>query len=574
MAERSRSKRARELGAELSRRTALRLLGSSAGIALLAGCGVAPQAAAPTTAAAPAAAAPKPVVATPTAASIAVSAPKPTAPAPTPAAPVSGAGQPRRGGTARYSIQADLSSIDGHVRTPGAVDSLWLVFDHLTIYDQKLQPQPMLAESWDLSPDYKQVKFNLRKGVTYHSGREFTSDDVKWNLLRVRRPDAASGQYAAQSNWFTTIDTPDKYTVILKSDDSRPALFDLFENLNILDKETIDIEAGPKQTTAVGTGPFVFKEWAQGDHLSFERNANYWQNGKPYLDGLQANVRDIQAATLQLEAGALDLIRNPLVDDTARLEKDPKYTKILHPNPGTFFEYGLDCSKPPLDNKLVRQALNYALNRQRLVALYQGNVTVGALPWGPSSPAFDEVKNKSFAFDLDKAKSLLQQAGVSNVEVENIIIKGSYPVQETFLQVYQADLASIGVKMTPRLVDAATWLDQANNVKYTGMWASGDNYANLNPGSLFAVSPGWRVFPNNDGFKDPRWAELVSAANTEADPAKQKQLFADINDYVLDQCFTYAVSNNPVWWIASAKFHGLQPTLHQGFLWTDAYLDA
>ena len=80
----------------------------------------------------------------------------------------------------------------------------------------------------------------------------------------MRRPDAASGQYAAQSNWFTTIDTPDKYTVILKSESSRPALFDLFENLNILDKETIDIEAGPKQTKVVGTGPFVFKEWVAG----------------------------------------------------------------------------------------------------------------------------------------------------------------------------------------------------------------------------------------------------------------------------------------------------------------------
>jgi len=534
----------------VSRRAALRLIGSAAGIALLAACAPAPQAAAPTAA--------------PTTPAVSASTPTPVAAA---------ASQPRRGGVARYSIQADLSSIDGHVRTPGAVDSLWLVFDRLTSYDDKLVPQPMLAESWDLSPDYKQVTFKLRKNVTFHSGREFTSDDVKWNLLRVRRPDAASGQYAAQSNWFSSIDTPDKYTLVLKSDNSRPALFDLFENLNMLDQESIDIEAGPKQTKAIGTGPFVFKEWVQGDHLTFDRNPNYWQNGKPYLDGLQANVRDIQSATLQLEAGALDLIRNPLVDDTARLEQDPKFAKVLHPNPGTFFEYGLDCSKPPLDNKLVRQALNYALNRERLVSLYRGNVTVGALPWGPSSPAFDETKNKSYAFDLDKAKSLLQQAGVSGLQLDNIIIKGSYPVQETFLQVYQADLASIGVTMTPKLVDAATWLDQANNVKYTGMWASGDNYANLNPGSLFAVSPGWRVFPNNDGFNDPRWAELVASANSEVDPARQKQLFSDINDYVLDQCFTYAVSNNPVWWITTSKFHGLTPTLHQGFLWTDAYLD-
>src|SRR5205823_12622393 len=93
--------------------------------------------------------------------------------------------------------------------------------------------------------------------------------DVKWNLLRVRRPDPASGQYASQSNWFSGIDTPDKYTIILTSDSPRPAIFDLFENLNMLDQATIDMEAGPKQTKAVGTGPFIFKDWVQGDHLSF-----------------------------------------------------------------------------------------------------------------------------------------------------------------------------------------------------------------------------------------------------------------------------------------------------------------
>src|SRR5262249_21152327 len=161
------------------------------------------QAAPPTTGAAPTTA----PAAAPTTAAAAAAQPKPTtasASVSTPAAAAAtSATQPRRGGVAQYSIQADLSSIDGPVRTPGAVDSLWLAFDRISQYDAQLQPQPMLAESWDLSPDYKQVKLNLRKGVTYHSGREFTSDDVKWNLLRARRPDTASGQYASQSNWFT-----------------------------------------------------------------------------------------------------------------------------------------------------------------------------------------------------------------------------------------------------------------------------------------------------------------------------------------------------------------------------------
>ena len=76
--------------------------------------------------------------------------------------------------------------MDGHIRTPGSDLTYWLAFDRLVDYDDKAKPQPGLAETWDVAPDYKTVTFHLRKGVTYHSGREFTSDDVKWNFLRVR----------------------------------------------------------------------------------------------------------------------------------------------------------------------------------------------------------------------------------------------------------------------------------------------------------------------------------------------------------------------------------------------------
>ena len=90
----------------------------------------------------------------------------------------------------------------------------------------------MLTESWDLSSDFTQVKFNLRKGVQFHSGREFTSDDVKYNLMHVRDPKVGAGSLVAFSKWWT-IDTPDKYTIVLKSDAPRPLLWDYLEYLNI-----------------------------------------------------------------------------------------------------------------------------------------------------------------------------------------------------------------------------------------------------------------------------------------------------------------------------------------------------
>ena len=387
----------------ISRRSALRLLGSTAGVALAAACAPAPQAPAPTpmpaappTSVPPAAAAPT----LPPAAAVVVT-----------QAPQSASPQPRSGGTLRAALTADLPNLDPHINTTTAHENLFLAFDRIIQYDDQLHPQPMLAESWDLSTDLRQIKFNLRKGVQWHTGREFTSDDVKWNLLRVRDPKSPSVGFRNQSNWFTTIETPDKNSIILKSEQPRPALFDLFEYLNIIDPLTME---GPEaKLKAVGTGPFVFSEWAQGDHILLTKNRNYWQTGRPYLDGLQANVRDIQAEVrvsivkdaqamvAQLEGGAVDLIKAPPLRDAARLKADTQYKVVTHPASAQHFQQGVNTLVPPLDNKKVRQALNYALDRKRFsdTALLGTGQPI-ALPWLPSSPAIMLCKRSCQAESL------------------------------------------------------------------------------------------------------------------------------------------------------------------------------
>jgi ABC-type transport system substrate-binding protein len=152
---------------QLSRRSVLALLISSASATLLTACGlVAPSAPAPTSPA-------KPVSSGGATAVVA-----PTAPS---AAPTPAAAQPRSGGTLRTAILGDLPSLDVHFVSPNQIENLWLVFDRLISYDDALNPQPQLAESWDVGGDYKRIKLNLRKGVQFHTGREFTSDDVKYN---------------------------------------------------------------------------------------------------------------------------------------------------------------------------------------------------------------------------------------------------------------------------------------------------------------------------------------------------------------------------------------------------------
>src|SRR4051812_22845880 len=171
------------------------------------------------------------------------------------AAPTTSA-QPKRGGTLRIGRSNEPSNLDGHLISPYAVNSTWMALDRLTAYDEKLQPQPRLAESWELSSDATRLKLNLRHGVTFHTGRDFTSEDVKYNLLRVRDPKVGAAQLLAFSAWFTDIQTPDKYTVILKTDVPRVGIFDALEYLHIVDQPTVE---GPDaRNKVVGTGPFMW----------------------------------------------------------------------------------------------------------------------------------------------------------------------------------------------------------------------------------------------------------------------------------------------------------------------------
>jgi len=253
--------------------------------------------------------------------------------------------QAKTGGTLRYAQTASPVSIDGNSIAGGGSETGWLVFDRLTSYDLNRQPQPMLAESWDISSDFKQFKLNLRKNVQFHSGREMTGDDVKYTFLRTRDPTVGSGILAGFSNWFTSIDLPDKYTVVLGCDSPRPTFFDAIELFNIVDKE--NTEGPDAKSKIIGTGPFTFVEYQNGDHFSVARNPNYWRSGEPRVDGVTTFIRDQNSMGLQLESGGLDIIKGPSVDDFVRLRSDPNYQAVIHPAAGWFFELGFNTACPP-----------------------------------------------------------------------------------------------------------------------------------------------------------------------------------------------------------------------------------
>lgn len=495
------------MGHMLSRRDVLRLFGSAGGVALVAACGPIATPAAPTSAPA-------------------------SAPGPVQTAP---AAQPKAGGNLTLGVTAELPNLESHQMSPSTFNVLYQVHDRLIEYDANRQPVGQLAESWDFSPDRRQVTFKLRQGVKFHTGREFTSADIAPNVKHAADPKTGIGNLSVMSQWITDIRTPDKYTVVLVTEQPRPSLFDYLQFLNITDIETLQ---GPDAgTKLVGTGPYTFVEWAQGDHVTIRKNPNYWKSGAPKLDEQVFRIfSDPQAMVAQLEAGSIDAVTGAPLRDVARLKDDPKYHHFPNQASGTYTLIVANTTQPPLDKKEVRQAINFAINRKRIAdSVYLGLYGAPkALPWTPQNPAFDAAKASAYSYDLDKAKSLLQQAGVSGAQFDMIMPAGSAEYASV-AQIVQADLATLGIQVGVKPLETAAFNAAGLSKQGFGMIQDGSLFAQLLPSAITVLSSFYQPTAPKTGLMSEQYTQLVNSLGVELDTTKQKALYDQLNDFLIDQ---------------------------------------
>ncbi len=578
--------------AGISRRAALRFFGAAAGMALLAACQPPAPANPPTS---QPQAAPKPTTAPapqPTAATTAVtSATAATAPnvasgstdrpaqagflavgvAQGSTAPVTAPkGQPRTGGTLRIGNLGDLPNADGHWINGQNV--IYPVFDRLVDLDASLQPHPALAESWDANADFTQITFRLRKGVQWHSGRELTAEDVAWNYNRIKSDRKIDG--GIKANFFVplgSIETPDKNTVVVKATQPWPAVFNVLSWTNILDPQV-----PPEQNKPAGTGPFTFVEWVQGDHFTLKKNPNYWQSGKPYLDGVEVKIfSDPQSMVSQLEGGALDVAIQPLIRDALRLAKDPRHQVVYNQNSGSV-NVVLTQTRDgagPTTNRAFRQALNLAMDRQRWTeTVLPGVGSLKNLPVTPSNPAYDAALDQANTFDLDKARSVLGQSGVSNASLE-VIYSAAAPDYQSVLQIYQQDLAKIGVTLTLKPTEPVAYVDQLFNAKFGALIGGNSLFGQLHP-AFFWGNAYYSPDRNWANFKSDEYSKLADGLLKETDPARQKQVYAGWVRFIQDQSWVLPWSNTVPRTATSAKVQGLTYNMTEFLMPNEAWLTA
>ncbi|KQV70369.1 ABC transporter substrate-binding protein [Rhizobium sp. Root1220] len=458
---------------------------------------------------------------------------------------------PKQGGDIVVTYKDDITTLDP------AIGYDWVnwsmiksLFSRLMDYEPGTPNLvPSLAESFTVSPDGLSYTFKLRKGVKFSNGREVVASDVKYSIERAVDPKTqgpGAGFFGAikgfedvtggKATTLSGIETPDESTVVFNL--SRPdATFLHVLAINfasVVPKEAVEAAGGDFGKKPIGSGTFILKDWTIGQQLVFERNKDYFVKDVPHIDSFKVEVgQEPLVALLRLQKGEVDIAGDGIppakfleIKNSADGPKMIVDGEQLHTGYIT-----LNTKVKPFDNVKVRQAVNMAINKERVSRILNGRATPANQPLPPLMPGYDKSFT-GYAFDVAKAKALLAEAGLAD-GFETVLYSTNTDPQPRIAQAIQQDLAAIGVKAEVRA------LAQANVIAAGGtegeapmIWSGGmawiadfpdpSNFYGPILGCSGAVAGGWNWSWYCNEALDKRAVE----ADSMSDPAKSAERIA------------------------------------------------
>ena len=328
------------------------------------------------------------------------------------------------------------------------------IYQGLYGFDKDMKLKPLLAESYSVSGDGLVYTFNLRKGVRFHDGTDFKADSVKATFDRVTNPDNKFRRYSLFSNIASTEVVSD-YVVRIKL----RSPFSAFVNVMAHPSSGIMSAAAIRKLgkglgqQPVGTGPFKFAEWRQPDFIRFVKNPDYWQKGLPKVDSITFKaVPDNNTRTAVIQTGEVQMVSNVAYEQVDVLKATGKLDVIVIPS--IYARYvAMNTLKKPFDNPKVREALNYAINKQALAKVaYNGYAE--PLPAVVPPGVEYSVKTGPWPYDVAKAKQLLKEAGYPNGFETELWSIYNHTTAQKVIQFLQQQLAQVGVKAKIRALEA------------------------------------------------------------------------------------------------------------------------
>ncbi len=442
------------------------------------------------------------------------------------------------GGTLVAAINAEPDQLDPQVTSAYvSFQVLENVFDTLVEPDQNLEMVPSLAESWDISDDGLTYTFTLRHGVKWHDGTPLTASDVVYSYGRIRE--------SANNGWrfgtVTDVTAPDDSTVVFTLSAPTPNLLaniGAFKGMAIV--QQANVESGDITTAPIGTGPFKVASWTSGDSIELVRNDDYW-GGAPSLDGVTYRfIPDTTVALTSLQSGDVQWTDNLPPQQVSGLKESTDVVVETVPS-NDYYYFATNEAREPFNDARVRQAMAWAIDREAIVqAALFGNATVNqtAIP-ATSGWYFDYAP---YSRDLDKAKALLEEAGVADGLEMDLMVVSSDNQSVTDAQVIAANLADIGITVNIRQLDVSTWLaDQADGNFDAYLWSW---IGNLDPSDFYYAQHHSGGGFNAQGYSNPEVDQLLDAAAIETDQAARKALYDDAAKLIVDDA-SYVYLYNP-----------------------------
>jgi len=443
--------------------------------------------------------------------------------------------QPKRGGVLTIADPVGPPVLDPHkdgsYQSSGMV--LTIMYEGLLTRDERGELQPNLAESWKATGPLA-YEFRIRRGVSFHNGREMEAADVKYSFERELDPKTGS-PFRAIWGAIEKVEAPDKWTVRFTLQyPSAPFLNYLAGPYGhqIVAREVVEKNTDLNQV-AVGTGPFKLVEYVPDSHLKFERHAGYWRKGLPHLDGLMIRIIKDEAARLAaVRAGAVDVTYVTAVN-AAAVKADRNLALIEGDNVFygmTLAQFIPNTSKAPFNDKQVRQAMSLAIDRKELLdtVVFGSGVVSGPIPPGMGPFAI----KPDYTVNLDRAKALLRQAGHPNGFKATAKVSPQYPLDVADCQIIKNQLQKIGIDLEIQLVEWGQFLKE---------WLGG-NYDTVCLTSGPLADPDAFTFDyfhsksprNRSKFVTGELDDIVTQARQATDPARRRELLGEVQRRVLD----------------------------------------
>ncbi len=426
--------------------------------------------------------------------------------------------------TVTYATSLEPPHLDPTAGAAQAIDAVvhFNIFEGLTRFTPDGAVVPLLAKSWEISEDGLTYTFTLQEGVTFQDGSAMDAEDVKFSIDRARAADSTN----AQKSLFTAIsgvEVVDPQTVVVTlSEPNGSLLFNLaWGDAVIVAEETVDT----LKTSPVGTGPYRFKEWVQGDRVELVRNPNYWGEIPELSAATIKFISDPTAAFAAMMAEDIDAFDNfPAPENVAQFEADPRFQVLVGSTEGETI-LAINNGQAPFDNPAVREAISHAIDRQAIIngAMFGYGTPIGT-HFAPHNPAYVDLTGQS-SFDPDKARALLAEAGLADGFSTTLHLPPpSYARRGG--EIIAAQLAEVDITAEIVNVEWAQWLETVFKGKSFGL----SIVSHTEPMDIgIYARPGYYF-----QYDNPDLQGLMTRLDATSDPEKRTELLQQAQKMIAD----------------------------------------